>query len=134
MQKQGDVYTVAEASAQEFLRGEIEYEVAVSMIEAQLDHGYRSENPCAAEMYAQELLDEQLMELESAAFDERRFYDFVNEAAQRVMCGAMDYYDAIDAVKKRLGSVYVRRNPCAAEMAAQGILDDALDYIKIRSG
>ena len=106
-----DIYAVAGEAAHAFMRGEIEYANAISRIEAQLDPRYRRENPDSAEMYAQELLDEQLMDLESAAFDERRFYNFVNEAAQRVMCGALDYHEALCAVKGRLGSVYVRRNP-----------------------
>ena len=132
--EQKNVYEVAQVAAQRFMNGEIYYQDAIDSVVDTFPPEYVMENYWAAQAVAEDLIDEQLLELERAAIDEAEIYRAAEEAAQDFMDGKTDYHEAAFRVISTFPPTYVRRNPNAARIAAQGILDKALNMIKTSSG
>lgn len=134
MMEQQDVYEVAQRAAQRFMQGEIYYQDAIDSVVDTFSPEYVRENYWAAQTAAEDLIDEQLLELERAALDATGVYRAAEEAAQDFTNGSIDYHQAVYRVRSMFPPTYVRRNPDAAQRAAQDLIDEALNRIKISSG
>jgi len=131
---EAEIYRAAEEAAQSLMGDKIDYDTAVFRVQCALGPTYVKRNPKSSHVTARDLLDEQLLKLEEAALDESKIYDVAEEAAQDFMDGKTDYHEAAFRVISTFPPTYVRRNPNAARIAAQGILDKALNMIKTSSG
>ena len=116
MQKQGDVYAVAEAAAQEFLLGEIEYETAAARIEAQLDPSWHTEEE------AQNILDSHILRF----YDEELFREILERTAKLVMNGTIEHYCAVKRVQSLLRPLERSRGTFESWDVAQELLDQYL--------